>query len=181
MKFARLSAGGKRIRTIGPARERNRIAAPSSPVWETECSEDYRADPDPRKTCNRAESWFAAVCQSPPEPFGNRCGTSEWPILEAGPMVRILFPPAVSQANFRLAPLARPDLVERQPELLAHHLTAAGDIEASPSHIICGARAEVRVCYRARGTRSRLRRPSVWRCLLILASRQFREICKGSG
>jgi|SRR6516225_7526472 len=154
MKFARLSAGGKRIRTIGPARERNRIAAPSSPVWETECSEDYRADPDPRKTCNRAESWFAAVCQSPPEPFGNRCGTSEWPILEAGPMVRILFPPAVSQANFRLAPLARPDLVERQPELLAHHLTAAGDIEASPSHIICGARAEVRVCYRARGPRA---------------------------
>jgi len=69
-------------------------------------------------------------------------------------MVRILFPPAVSQANFRLAPLARPDLVERQPELLAHHLTAAGDIEASPSHIICGARAEVRVCYRARGPRA---------------------------
>ena len=25
---------------------------------------------------------------------------------------------AVSQANFRIAPLARPDLVERQPELL---------------------------------------------------------------
>jgi hypothetical protein len=35
----------------------------------------------------------------------------------------------VSQANFRIAPPARPDLVERQPELLAHHLTAAGDIE----------------------------------------------------
>jgi len=51
-------------------------------------------------------------------------------------MVRIHLPPAVSQANFRIAPLARPDLVERQPELLAHHLTAAGDIEASPSHII---------------------------------------------
>jgi hypothetical protein len=31
----------------------------------------------------------------------------------------------VSQANFRIAPLARPDLAERQPELLAHHLTAA--------------------------------------------------------
>jgi hypothetical protein len=44
-------------------------------------------------------------------------------------MVRIHLPPAVSQANFRIAPLARPDLVERQPELLAHHLTAAGDIE----------------------------------------------------
>ena len=28
-------------------------------------------------------------------------------------MVRIQFPPAVSQANFRIAPLARPDLVER--------------------------------------------------------------------
>ena len=28
-------------------------------------------------------------------------------------MVRIRFPPAVSQANFRIAPLARPDLVER--------------------------------------------------------------------
>ena len=36
-------------------------------------------------------------------------------------MVRIHLPPAVSQANFRIAPLARPDLVERQPELLAHH------------------------------------------------------------
>jgi hypothetical protein len=35
----------------------------------------------------------------------------------------------VSQANFRIAPLARPDLVERQPELLAHHLTEASDIE----------------------------------------------------
>ena len=35
----------------------------------------------------------------------------------------------MSQANFRIAPPARPDLVERQPELLAHHLTAAGDIE----------------------------------------------------
>ena len=30
-----------------------------------------------------------------------------------------LTPPAVSQANFRIAPLARPDLVERWPELLA--------------------------------------------------------------
>src|SRR6516165_6173952 len=38
-------------------------------------------------------------------------------------------PPAMSHANFGIAPLARPDLVERQPELLAHHLTAAGDIE----------------------------------------------------
>jgi hypothetical protein len=38
----------------------------------------------------------------------------------------------VSQANFRIAPLARPDLVERQPELLAHHLTAAGDIVLDP-------------------------------------------------
>ena len=38
----------------------------------------------------------------------------------------------MSQGNFRIA-LARPDLVERQPELLAHHLSAAGDIEASPS------------------------------------------------
>jgi hypothetical protein len=28
-------------------------------------------------------------------------------------MVRIHLPPAVSQANFRIAPLARPDLVER--------------------------------------------------------------------
>jgi hypothetical protein len=43
--------------------------------------------------------------------------------------VRIHLPPAVSQANFRIAPLARLDLVERQPELLAHHLTAVGDIE----------------------------------------------------
>jgi hypothetical protein len=32
-------------------------------------------------------------------------------------MVRIRFPPAVSQANFHIAPLARPNLVERQPEL----------------------------------------------------------------
>src|SRR6516162_6058586 len=55
--------------------------------------------------------------------------------FSAGPMVQIRFPPAVSQANFRIAPLARPDLVERHPELLAHQLTAAGDIEASP-HII---------------------------------------------
>jgi len=39
----------------------------------------------------------------------------------------------VSQANFRIASLARPDLVERQPELLAHHLTAAGDIERAPA------------------------------------------------
>jgi hypothetical protein len=31
--------------------------------------------------------------------------------------VRIHSPLAVSQANFRIAPLARPDLVERQPEL----------------------------------------------------------------
>ena len=30
----------------------------------------------------------------------------------AGPMVRICLPPAVSQANFRIAPLTRPDLVE---------------------------------------------------------------------
>jgi len=30
----------------------------------------------------------------------------------------------VSQANLRIAPLARPNLVKRQPELLAHHLTA---------------------------------------------------------
>ena len=36
-----------------------------------------------------------------------------------GLTVRIRFPPAVSQANFRIAQLARPDLVERQPELLA--------------------------------------------------------------
>jgi len=28
-----------------------------------------------------------------------------------------------------LPPPGRPDLVERQPELVAHHLTAAGDIE----------------------------------------------------
>jgi hypothetical protein len=43
----------------------------------------------------------------------------------------------VSQANFRITPLARPDLVERQPELLAHHLTAASDIYApgdEPNH-----------------------------------------------
>ena len=51
----------------------------------------------------------------------------------AGPLVRIHLPPAVSQANFRIASLARPDLVERQPELLAHHLTAAGDIERAPA------------------------------------------------
>ena len=63
-------------------------------------------------------------------------------------------PSTGGSANFRIAPLARPDLIERQPELLAHHLTAAGDIEASPSYIICGARAEVRVCYRARRSRA---------------------------
>ena len=44
-------------------------------------------------------------------------------------MVQTRFPPAVSQAKFRYAPLARPDLAERQPELLAYHLTAAGDID----------------------------------------------------
>ena len=76
-------------------------------------------------------------------------------------MVRILFPPAVSQANFRLAPLARPDLVERQPELLAHHLTAAGDIEASPSHHLRSSCRGPRLLPCTRATRSRLRRPSV--------------------
>jgi len=43
----------------------------------------------------------------------------------AEPEVRIHLPPDVSQAYFRIAPLAHPDPVERQPELLAHHLTAA--------------------------------------------------------
>jgi hypothetical protein len=47
----------------------------------------------------------------------------------AEPEIRIQFPPAVSQANFRIASLARPDLVERQPELVARHLTAVGDTE----------------------------------------------------
>ena len=35
--------------------------------------------------------------------------------LRAELKVRIHFPPAVSQTNFRIAPLARPDFVERQP------------------------------------------------------------------
>src|SRR6516164_11110735 len=43
----------------------------------------------------------------------------------AEPEVRIHLPPEVSQANFRIAPLAHPDPVERQPNSLAHHLTAA--------------------------------------------------------
>ena len=43
----------------------------------------------------------------------------------AEPEVRIHLPPEVSQADFRIAPLAHPDPVERHPELLAHHLTAA--------------------------------------------------------
>jgi len=42
-------------------------------------------------------------------------------LVFAGPTVRIRLPPAVSQANFRIAPLGCPDLVERQPELLADH------------------------------------------------------------
>ena len=35
--------------------------------------------------------------------------------LTAGPMVRIRLPPAVSQANFRIPPLARPDLDASAP------------------------------------------------------------------
>jgi hypothetical protein len=35
----------------------------------------------------------------------------------------------VNQANFRNAPLALPDLVERQPELLAYHLTESASGE----------------------------------------------------
>jgi predicted ATPase len=54
----------------------------------------------------------------------------------------------VSQANFRIAPLARPDLVERQPELLAHHLTAAGDIERAVAQWLkAGRRAVARSAY----------------------------------
>jgi hypothetical protein len=54
----------------------------------------------------------------------------------AGPIVRIHLPPAVSQANLRIAPRARPDLfVERHPELLAHHLTAAGDNRAGSDSV----------------------------------------------
>ena len=37
--------------------------------------------------------------------------------------------PASSSGESGELPLARPDLVERHPELLAHHLTAAGDIK----------------------------------------------------
>jgi hypothetical protein len=51
----------------------------------------------------------------------------------AGPMVRIRLSPEVSQANFRIAPLAHPDPVERQPELLAHHLTAAKRAVTQPT------------------------------------------------
>jgi predicted ATPase len=66
----------------------------------------------------------------------------------AGPVVRILFPPAASQANFRIAPLARPDLVERQPELLAHHLTAVGDIERAVTQWLkAGRHAAARSAY----------------------------------
>ena len=55
----------------------------------------------------------------------------------------------MSQANFRIAPLARPDLVERQPELLAHHLTAAGDIERAVAQWLkAGRRAVARSAYR---------------------------------
>jgi hypothetical protein len=56
--------------------------------------------------------------------------------IRVGPAIRIPLAPAVSQANFRIAPLARPDLVERQPELLAHHLTAAGDIERNGEYSV---------------------------------------------
>ena len=42
----------------------------------------------------------------------------------------------------RLPPPGRPDLVERQPELLAHHLTAAGDIERTVTKPPCAAAEE---------------------------------------
>jgi hypothetical protein len=60
--------------------------------------------------------------------------------VSGGPRVRIHLPPAVSQANFRIAPLARPDLLERQPELLAHHLTAVGDTERAVTQWLKGGR-----------------------------------------
>jgi predicted ATPase len=66
----------------------------------------------------------------------------------ARPMVRICLLPAVSQANFRIASLARPDLVERQPELLAHHLTAVGDIERAVTQWLkAGRHAAARSAY----------------------------------
>jgi len=49
--------------------------------------EDHRPDPDPRKDMQpNAElvSCCVANCPSPPEPFGQRCGTSERPILDGG-------------------------------------------------------------------------------------------------
>jgi hypothetical protein len=55
--------------------------------------------------------------------------------LDEGPMVRIRLSPAVSQANFRIAPPARPDLVERQPELLAR------------VDLLCAARPQAIVVY----------------------------------
>jgi len=61
--------------------------------------------------------------------FSSRAALRHSAAHRQGPMVRIHLPPAARQANFRIAPLARPHLVERQPELLAHHLTAAGDID----------------------------------------------------
>jgi len=45
--------------------------------------EDHRPDPDPRKTCSGTPSWFPAVSPIAPR-HGQRCGTSERPILDGG-------------------------------------------------------------------------------------------------
>jgi len=62
---------------------------------------------------------LAEVDAETPTGTRRRLGQSlEKPWLSGAELkVRIQLPPPVSQANFRIAPLAHPDLVERQPEL----------------------------------------------------------------
>ena len=92
----RLFAGGNRIRTIGPA-----LVKGLSAVAEERCRTDKRDGVILSTGRLARRRWSAAGPLSTAVSFS------------AGPMVRIRFPPAVSQVNFRIAPLARPDLVER--------------------------------------------------------------------
>ena len=74
----RLSGGGRRIRTIGPARER-----------------DGRGERGIRGQPSSSRENDPIRLIGPVSPFGN----SRDPVVRAGPMVRIHFPPAVSQAK----------------------------------------------------------------------------------
>src|SRR6516225_4762332 len=89
-EFARLCAGGNRIRTIGPAEKE--MAVERGPAADIVVSRDH-------------------LCLMTPSSLSVRhlsSATAERPFTRAGPMVRIRFPPAVSQRTSVLRlPLTR--------------------------------------------------------------------------